>query len=108
MQLIKTQTLSFEIAQEYIVHLMGICSAKMDQALHDWDADTATAFYARRCELAAELRMLHHGQHRRIAAIHRDYGFLLDQYEQSHALKKESLYEQETMARFNKQIAMAS
>lgn len=96
----------FESTEESIIRLMEICSIKIHQAHLQLDPDTATAFYARRLELAAELRSLRKSQSSHIAALRSNYELLVNDYSQDQRTRG-SVFEMETLARYGRQMALA-
>lgn len=107
MDKLETQVVPFESAQEYIMHLMAICSLQLYQAQEEGDLDMATAYYARRAELASELRTLHASQPQRVELIRTHYDFLINDFHLGQYAPGESAFEQETMNRYCQQMALA-
>jgi len=107
MESLVSQVVPVEIAKEYIMHLMAICSMQLSQAQEEGDLEMATAFYARRAELATELRSLHPSQAQRIEQIRSRYGFLINDFHVEQHASGASAFEQDTMDRYCRQMALA-
>jgi hypothetical protein len=99
---------SIESVQESIMHLMAICSLKIHEALQSDDPDAATAFYARRSELARELSTSTERKEDSYPPLSRDYGFLVNDYNLRHKGRRQSMFEMDTLARYGRQLALAS
>lgn len=99
---------SIETVRESIMHLMAICSLKIHEALHSNDHDTATAFYARRSELARVLDQPEDLEDDGYPPLTRDYGFLVNDYNLRHKGRRPSMFEMDTLARYGRQLALAS